>query len=60
VSPYLQQPLRSFEQAQQDREHQTADAPTAGPTVAPYATSIRHKALLELGNIAAAELPTNS
>lgn len=26
VSPYLQQPLRSFEQAQQDRERQTAAA----------------------------------
>jgi hypothetical protein len=28
VSPYLQRPLRSFEQAQQDRKGQTADAAT--------------------------------
>ena len=41
VSPYLQQPLRSFEQAQQDRARQTADAAATDPTVTAYATSIR-------------------
>jgi hypothetical protein len=29
VSPHLQQPLRSFEQAQQDRKRQPRQTPTA-------------------------------
>ncbi len=44
VSPYLQQPLRSFEQAQQDRKHQqrqTADAATGVRTITSYASSVR-------------------
>jgi len=63
VSPYLQQPLRSFEQAQQDgkrQQRQTADAATGVRTVTSYASSVRGEASLELSDVAAAELPGNS
>jgi hypothetical protein len=60
VSRYLQQPLRSLEQVQQDRERRTAAAATAGRTVTSYASSIRRRASFEFNNVAAAELPAKS
>ena len=46
VSPYLQQPLRSFEQAQQDRkrqQRQAADAARGVRTFTSYASSVRSR-----------------
>ncbi len=46
VSPYLQQPLRSFEQAQQDRkrqQRQTADAKGPRRLTIPPSLSLRFK-----------------
>ena len=46
VSPYLQQPLRSFEQAQQDRQRQqrqTADAKAPRRLTIPPSLSLRFK-----------------
>jgi len=60
VSPYLQQPLRSFEQAQQDRkrqQRQTADAATGVRTVTSYASSVN--AGLRRNLAALAELSKN-
>lgn len=57
VSPYLQRPLRSFEQAQQDHEHQTADTAAGVRTVTSDASPVN--AGLRYNSATLAELPKN-